>query len=265
MSVTGRIALFCCFLSSAWLNKQPSFAGISDDMIYTTHPDLLYECLEKEKTEPDYTLNPYYLRLDLDGDGGMDYVTFIARDSGVFRLHSVEPNVESKKFEPVVGRSLLVCFSNGRKVVYRGLADRISNALRPPQHEKSASDERPRPTTTRAGSTTRQSGQVSGDKDSSYDESYIRPWVAEDLVLTEIKLEENPADIMYSWYPLSKSEALENIDYYAVPMESGEVLGEAIGGGFDVDETLGFWDGKQFRWLLLSVANGKLQKQRKRE
>ena len=266
MNVTGRIALFCCIVSSAWLNTQTSFAGISDDMIYTTHPELLDKCLGEGKTEPDYTLNPYYLRLDLDGDGGMDYVTFVANDSGAFRLHSVEPNVESKKFEPVVGRSLLVCFSNGKKAVYRGLADRISNTPRPRQHKRSGSGERPQPTTTGAGPAARQSGQVSGDKDPSYEEAYIRPWVAEDKVLTRGESsEENTADMMFSWYPLSKSEAHETIDYYDVPMESGKILGEAIGGGFDVCETLGFWDGKQFRWLMLSVANGKLQKQWKRE
>jgi len=266
MSVTGKIALFFCFVSSAWLDTQTALAGISDDMIYTMHPELLDKCLGEGKTEPDYTLNPYYLRLDLDGDGGMDFVTFVANDSGSFRLHSVEPNVESKKFEPVVARSLLVCFSNGMKVLYRGLADRKSNKHRPPQHKKSGRDERPQPTTTGAGPAARQSGKDSGDVDSAYDESFIRPWVAEDKVLTRRESsEENTAEIMFSWYPLSKSEARETIDYYDVPMDSGKILGEAIGAGFDVSETLGFWDGKQFRWLVLSVANGKLQKQRKRQ
>ena len=259
MNVTGRMALFCCFVGSAWLNTLTAFAGISDDMIYTRHPDLLDKCLDEGKTEPDYTLNPYYLRLDLDGDGGMDYVTFLANDLGSFRLHSVEPNVESKKFEPVVGRSLMVCFSNGKKAVYRGLADRISNTPRPRQHKGAGSGERSRPTTTRAGPVARQSGQVSRDKDPSYDESFIRPWVAADTVLTKMKFEENTTDIMFSWYPLSKREVLDTIDYYEVQMESGGVLGEGIGQGFDVDGTLGFWDGKQFRWLVLSVANGNLK------
>ena len=53
-------------------------------------PSPLSECLREGKTKPDYTLNPYYLRLDVDGDGEMDYVTFISDNSGPFRISSLQ-------------------------------------------------------------------------------------------------------------------------------------------------------------------------------
>ncbi len=254
MSLKKKIALLCLFACSmGWLSMRLSFT-ISDDMIYTTHPELLDKCLEEGETEPDYTLNPYYLRLDLDGDGGMDYVTFIANNSGQFHLYPVIE--EGERLEPAVGRSLLACFSDGRKVVYHGADDQKSDAPGSLQEKGAGGGERPHAATKNDGPDPKQSEQVSADEDSSHDESVVHPWVVEDRVLTgKESSERNTVAIMFSWYPLSRREVLEEIDYWVVPLGSGEVLGEGIVNGFE-DVTLGFWDGKQFRWLTLSGANG---------
>ena len=229
-------------------------SAISDDMIYTRHPELLDKCLGKGEMVPDYTLNPYYLRLDLDGDDGMDYVTFIANNSGPFHLYPVIE--EGEKLEPAVGRSLLACFADGRKVIYQGAVDRISDAPGSLQQKGSDGGERPHVATTNDGPDVKQSGRVSGDEGFSYDKSFVHPWVVEDRVLMEKESSDgNTEAIMFSWYPIPKRELLEEIAYWHVPMESGEALGEGIVNGFE-DITLGFWDGKQFRWLTLSGADG---------
>ena len=224
-------------------------------MIYTKHPDLLDECLGKGKTEIDYTLNPYYLRLDLDGDGGMDYVTFVANNAGAFRLHPVKPNPETRKFEPVIGRSLLVCFSNGTKVIYRGVRERVLEPVKSFQDGQLASSKDTPSLAKKKGQSADGSRAVSGGV-ASVVVPVSPPWIPEDMVLTEVKSsKEKTIDILFSWYPRSKTEILELIDYFDIPMESGDVLGEGIGEAFRECLTLGFWDGKQFRWLMLSISD----------
>lgn len=107
------VRLFCLVAWAALWLSMPGMKALKALEAYKIHPRPLRDCLDsaRQKTgdvlHPDYAMNPYYLRLDLDGDNKMDYVTILVDESGKVR------------------QGLLVCSSEGKTTFYQGMTDRI--------------------------------------------------------------------------------------------------------------------------------------------
>ncbi len=107
--VLGLYFLLIC--SMQWIAISPLIAEEGSSEVWLLHPGALYKCMDNEKTLAiDYSMHPYYLRVDLDGDGEMEYVISVLDSSGWER------------------RGLMVCHEDGVKTIYRGIADRAISA-----------------------------------------------------------------------------------------------------------------------------------------
>lgn len=200
--------------------------------VYKVDPLPLSDCLRSvhqetgDELQPDYVMNPYYLRLDLDGDGAMDYVTILVDESGKVR------------------RGLLVCSSKGRATFYQGAENRVPNSadVKCPPVERVVEDlvlteERSSQTIPAEPYTIIKCCEADGEMTTDYEEST------------------QTIPIGLQWEAFPKSDLLQQLEYYGVPIASVDPAGESVGSIWEVTQSLGFLDGDRFRWLIVTIAD----------
>ena len=97
--------------SMQWFLISPLIAEEMGSEYWMVHPSAIEKCLDHERTLAiDYSMHPYYLRMDLDGDDEMEYIVSVLGNSGWERA------------------GLMVCRETGAKTIYRGIADRDVSA-----------------------------------------------------------------------------------------------------------------------------------------
>ena len=222
--------LFCLVACLALCTSMPLLMALE---VYKFVPGTLYECYIStlretgDELHPDYAMNPYYLRLDLDGDGEMDYVTILVDESGKVR------------------RGLLVCSSEGKATFYQGVENserRLDTGKCPPVNRVV------------------ESWVLTEERSSRAipPRSYLvmKCCRADGEMTSAGEYSTQTIPIGLDWYTISKSDLLQNLKYYSVPGGSVELAGEGVGsswGGEDV--AMGFLDGNRFRWLFATVGD----------
>ena len=216
----------------AWAVLWPSMPMLIAVEVHQVHPLPLYDCFDSVRREtgevlrPDYAMNPYYLRLDLDGDGDMDYITILVDESGKVR------------------RGLLVCSSEGKATFYQGAENRVpsSSAVKCPPIERVVED---------LVLTEERSSQSRPPK------PYLimKCCEADGEMTTDYEKSSQTIPVGIHWYALPKSDLLQGLKYYRFPIESVEPAGESVGSIWEVTESLGFLDGSRFRWLIVTIAD----------
>ncbi len=233
------VKLFCLVVCLILLEINVPMTVNATDGLWILHPGPLRKCIDFARYElgevlhPDYTMNPYYLRLDLNGDNAMEYITILVGSDGKIR------------------RGLLVCSEDGKSVVYRG-------------EDRHASTESPKASDSPLSQISTQPRIVEDlvliQKRSSQTlppESYAALRCCE--VDGEIKILDSPKSstvisIGPNWRPLSKRELLQQLDDLSIPIESIESVGEGVYSTWWETYTLGFMDGNQFRWLVAVIG-----------
>ena len=224
--VVRLLVLVAC--SALW----PSMPMMMALEVHQIPPEPLYDCLISVYRETgddlqlDYAMNPYYLRLDLNGDRAMDYITILVDESGKVR------------------RGLLVCSSEGKATIYQGVED-SEKQLDPGKcpsvdgvvadlvlTEERSSQTRP-PEPYLIMKCCEPDGEITSGREKS---SQTIP-------------------IGFHWRAITQSEIRQNLKGYGGLIASVEPAGEGVVTGWREDVAIGFSDGKRFRWVLLSIAD----------
>ena len=225
-TAAGLICLVACL--TLWPNMQRMMAL----EVYVVPPVPLDECLDSVRQEtgdvlhPDYAMNPYYLRLDLDGDSAMDYITILVDESGKVR------------------RGLLVCSSKGEATFYQGVenTESRSDPVQCPPIERVVEDwvlteERSSRTLPPATYLVTKCCEAGGEMTTGHEKST------------------QTIPVGLDWYAIPKSDLLRALKYYGVPVGSVEPAGENVRSGWEGTSILGFLDGDRFRWLIVTIAD----------
>ena len=211
---------------------------------WVRHPSVIDKCMDNEKTLAiDYSIHPYYLRVDLNGDGETEYVLSVMRGP-VWKHHG-----------------LMVCHEDGSKTIYRGIADRDV-----------AAEDKNRIAKTRRivkdavlieGQTSEAVLHTSIVRDGSKAVTDLLPYsvarccsgqgrMGGQLIFTEDRgLREIPLGL--TWYPISKSDVLDRTS--DMPRGIGEIAGEGIVTAWESATSVGFMQNGQFRWLIYANAD----------
>ena len=221
--------MFCLVACSALWPCLPLLMALE---AYKTHPLPMHACLDSVRREtgdelrPNYAMNPYYLRLDLDGDSAMDYITILVDESGKVR------------------RGLLVCSSKGKATFYQGAENRVPNSavVKCPPIARVVEDlvlteERSSQTIPAEPYTIIKCCGADGEMTTDYEES----------------TQTIPMGLQWEAFP--KSDLLQQLEYYGVPIASVDPAGESVGSIWEVTQSLGFLDGDRFRWLIVTIAD----------
>lgn len=249
-----RIALGMCYLlacSMQWLVISPLMAEEEvGSEVWLLQPSAIDKCRESgmkdingETLAIDYSMHPYYLRVDLDGDREMEYVVNLLDNSGWER------------------RGLMVCHEDGRKTIYRGIEDREMSA-----------EEKERISNMRGvlknavlieGQTSEKTLKSTIDKDYSY----LRIWkyavkrccygkggMGGQLLYADITSSQ-VIPLCGRWYPLPKSEVVRWAFEDNLIDKAEKIVGEGIVTACEVTFTFGFMEGNQFRWFIRTYAD----------
>ena len=230
MKQKTAMRLFCLVACSALWTSMPTLMALE---VYKFVPGTLHECYIStlretgDKLHPDYAMNPYYLRLDLDGDGAMDYVTILVDESGKVR------------------RGLLVCSSEGKATFYQGVENSESRSApgKCPPVNRVVED---------WVLTKERSSQTIPPK------RYLimKCCEANGEMTTDGEYSTQTIPIGLDWYTISKSDLHQALEYYGVPVGSVEPAGEGIEDSWGgEDSTIGFLDGNRFRWLYTTIGD----------
>ena len=189
------------------------------------HPSAIDKCMDDEKTLAiDYSMHPYYLRADLDGDSKMEYVL------------SVLGSPEWKR------QGIMICRENGTKTIYRGIADR-----------KGVDEDKER-ITNKWGRIVKDAILIESKSSDLQEYSvkkccYGRGNLAGQLIFLLNANESSRAiPLGVTWHPISKEEMLGMA--HDILGGEGEIVGEGVGSAWELTFTYGFMQGGQFRWLI---------------
>ena len=223
------VRLFCLV---AWSALWPSMPMMMALEVHQVHPLPLYDCLRSvhqetgDELQPDYAMNPYYLRLDLDGDGAMDYVTILVDESGKVR------------------RGLLVCSSGGKATFYQGV-----------ENSESRSDPVKCPPIARVVEDLVLTEERSSQTIPPEPYTIIKCCEPDGEMTTDYEKSSQTIPVGLHWYAIPKSDLLQDLKYYRFPIGSVEPAGESVGSIWEVTSSLGFLDGSRFRWLIVTIAD----------
>ena len=229
MKQKTAVRLFCLM---AWSALWPSMPMLMALEVHQVHPLPLYDCLDSARREtgdvlrPDYAMNPYYLRLDLDGDGAMDYITILVDESGKVR------------------RGLLVCSSEGKATFYQGVdnSESRSDPVKCPPVNRVVED---------LVLTEERSSQTIPPKPYLI----VKCCRADGEMTSAGEYSTQTIPMGLHWRAIPKRDLLQGLKYYRSPIESVEPAGESVGSIWEVTESLGFLDGNRFRWLIVTIAD----------
>ncbi len=251
---TQKIALGMYYLSAFFILCAAISPLVAEEEIgsevWLLHPSVIDKCSEggmkSIKGEPlaiDYSMHPYYLRIDLDGDGKMEYVVSLLDNSGWKR------------------RGLMVCHEDGRKTIYRGIADREMSAEEKERIGKMEGILKD--AVLIEGQTSEKT--LNSVIDKNY--SYMRIWeysvknfcygkggMGGQLIYTGITSSQ-AIPMCGRWYPLSKSEVIDQAFEKNLVDKKEEIAGEGIGTACELTFTFGFMEGDQFRWFIETYAD----------
>lgn len=235
-----------CSIPMQWLVILPLMAQEKNmgSEVWLVHPSAIYECMKDvEGLAVDYSMHPYYLRVDLDGDGKMEYVLSMLSSSGWEQ------------------KGLMVCNEDGMKTIYRGIADR-----------ETSTEEKER--IGKMGGVLKDAvlieNQTSKETlNSTIDKNYSRvfPWkynirkccygkgiMGGQLIFTNtVSSQAIPRG--ESWHPLSRNE-LSSLAFDMNIIDKVErITGEGIRSMWELTITLGFIQDGQFRWFIHTSAD----------
>ncbi len=223
--------LFCVFAHSI----SPLEAEEASLKFQLQRPSAIDKCMDDEKALAiDYSMHPYYLRLDLNGDGKMEYVLSMLA-SPDWKHHG-----------------LMVCHESGSKTIYRGIANKGVAAddkvrIAKTQEIKKGIivdavliEDRPSDLSSKA---------IKGFTHGIIKCCYGRGKLTGQLIFVLNASESSQAiPLGITWRPLSKSEVLRKA--HSVPRNVEEIAGEIIESSWHVTTSLGFMQGGQFRWII---------------
>ncbi len=214
--------------------------------IWLLHPWALEKCTADEKTlAVDYSMHPYYLRVDLDGDEEMEYVVNLLDSSGWER------------------RGLMVCHEDGTKTIYRGIADRKMSAEEKDRIgrvegilkdavliEEQTSEEALNSVVDRNYSPI-SDGMLKYNVRKCCDG---KGGNGGQLIFTKI-ISSQTIPLCEVWYPLSSKEVISRALRANIIDGSEEIVGEGIITVCHMTYTLGFIQEGEFRWFIQTYAD----------
>ncbi len=238
------LACFVCWLAMPRLMAEKEIGS----EYWLLHPLALGKCMEDETALAiDYSIHPYYLRVDLDGDNEMEYVINLLDKSGRERI------------------GLMICHEGGNKTIYRGVAERevsIEDKDRIGKMWGVVKD-----AVLIEGQTSVETMNSTGNKTFSWPVRNLFDYVVAkccygqgknkggQLIFTELNyLQTIP--IGATWYPLSKNQVLSWVsEHDDIRNRTKKVAGEGIVTVWELTTSIGFVEGNQFRWFVRTLSD----------